>query len=97
MLETSLQNVKTSNPLYHVIVLALVSYQLDEENSEELLKTLQPTLDNPYFQGLATELAVILLKKQNKLEEAQKLIQNALSNANITANTKARLNNLLGE
>ena len=97
LLKTAAKNTKASDPLHQVIVLSLVSYQLDDGQPDELLNTLKPVLDDANFQGLATELAVILLKKQNKLDEAKTLIQKALANSNITPNTKARLNNLLGE
>ena len=97
LLKTAVQSTKSSDPLHQVAVLSLVSHQLDEGDADELLTMLQPVLDDVNFQGLATELAVILLKKQNKVDEAQKLIQNALANTNTAEETKARLNSLLGE
>lgn len=97
LLKAAVNSTDTSDPLHQVVVLSLVSYQLDDGNPDELLATLKPVLDDENFQPLATELAVVLLKKQNKTDEAQKLIQKALENANATADTKARLNSLLGE
>lgn len=97
LLKTTVQDTKSSDPLHQIAILSLVSYQLNDGNPDELLKDLQPALNDDNFQGLATELAILLLKKQNKTDEAQKLIQKALANTNITPATKTRLNSLLGE
>jgi hypothetical protein len=74
--------------------LTLVSYQLDDANAQELLAQLKPLLQDQQFQALATELSVILLKKQNETKQANELIQKALANPKITPNLKARLNAL---
>ncbi len=97
ILKVAIQTTKASDPLHLITVLAYVSYQLDTDQPDELLAILQPALDDEYFQGLATELAVILLKKQNKLDKANSLFHDALANKNTTQNTKARLNTLMGE
>ena len=74
-----------------------MGYQLEDGNPTELLNVLEPALENVAFQGLATELAVPLLNKQGKKEEALKLIQKAVQNPMISAGSKARLNTLKGE
>ena len=97
LLKKAVQSTETSDPLHQITVLSLVSYQLDEADPAALLETLQPVLEDTYFQGLATELAVVLLKKQNKQDEAENLIQKALQNDHLAPTTKTRLNSLLGE
>ena len=97
LLKMAVQDTSASDPLHQVAILSFVSYQLEDGNPDELLSVLQPVLNDVNFQGLATELAVILLKKQNKIDEAQKLIQKALANTGTAEETKARLNSLLGE
>jgi len=96
-LKTAVETTKDSDPLHHIALLSYVGYQLDEGNPDELIQILTPTLNNPYFQGMATELTAILLKKQNKQDEAKQLIQKALDNPNTTSDTASRLNHLLGE
>ena len=97
LLKTTVIQTKESDPLHHVTILTLVNYQLDDAQPNVLLDTLQPSLNNVHFQGMATELAVLLLKKQNKKAEAKELIQKALVNPNITPALKSRLNTLMGE
>lgn len=97
LLKTTIQDTNLKDPLHQVAILSFVGYQLDNGNPDELMEILKPVLDDDYFQGLATELAFILLKKQNKMDEAKKLVQTALLNPNSTPDTKTRLNNLLGE
>jgi hypothetical protein len=93
-IEQLIQQTNKDDPLHQVGVLTLVSYQLDDANSQELLAQLKPLLQDQQFQALATELSVILLKKQNETKQANELIQKALANPKITPNLKARLNAL---
>ena len=96
-METILNTTSSKDPLHLVSSLSYVGYQLDNGNPEELLKTLQPALQNDAFQGLATELAVPLLNKQGKKSEAEALLQKALQNPATSTGSKARLNALKGE
>ena len=85
-----------NDPLHLSASLTYVGYQMDGENTEELLKVLEPALKETAFKGLATELAVPLLNKKGEKEKAQKLIQEALQNPETSENSKARLNTLKG-
>lgn len=85
------------DPLYLVTSLTYVGYQLEDGNPGELLKVLEPALEDNYFQGLATELALQLLVKQGKKDEAMDLVREALANPAVSAGSKARLNTLKGE
>lgn len=92
-----LESTQESDPLYLVTSLSYVGYQMDSVNADELLRVLKPALNNDAFQGLATELAVPLMMKQGKKDEAQKLIQRAIQNPMTSTGSKARLNTLKGE
>ena len=96
-LKTILNTTSTKDPLHLVSILSYVGYQMDTGNADELLTVLEPALKNDAFQGLATELAAILLKNQNKQVEANQLIQKALQNPAVSTTSKARLNTLMGE
>ena len=96
-LQKVLKETSKKDPLHLVSCLSYVGYQLEDGNPTELLNVLEPALENVAFQGLATELAVPLLNKQGKKEEALKLIQKAVQNPMISAGSKARLNTLKGE
>lgn len=89
-----IQETKSDEPLHQVAVLTLVGYQLQDDKDQELLDLLKPILNDNHFQALATELSVILLKKQDKQQQADELIQKALNNPQTTPNIKARLNAL---
>ena len=92
-----LDSTSKEDPLYLATSLTYVGYQLETENPAELLKILEPALQNKSFQGLATELAVLLLKKQGQTAQAKELIQKALQNPTLSINARARLNALKGE
>lgn len=94
-LKEVLKRTSKKDPLHLATSLTYVGYQLEEGNPEELLQTLEPALEDEAFQGLATELAVPLLKKQGK--PVDDLIQKALNNPTIQAGSKSRLNTLKGE
>ena len=96
-IEQLIQQTKQNDPLHQVGVLTLVSYQIEDGDSQELLNRLKPLLQDQHFQALATELSVILLKKQNETKQADDLIQKALENPKITPNIKARLSALKSE
>ena len=96
-LKKVLKTTPKKDPLHLASSLTYVGYQLEDGNPDELLKTLEPALQNDAFQGLATELAVPLLNKQGKKEEALKLIQKAIQNPVTSAGSRARLNTLRGE
>ncbi len=96
-MKTILDTTDKSDPLYLVTSLSYVGKQVDSSNADELLKVLEPALQNEAFQGLATELAVPLLIKQGKKAEANVLIQKAISNPMTSDGSKARLNALKGE
>ena len=92
-----LETTSKKDPLYLATSLTYVGYQLETEKPAELLQILEPTLQNKAFQGLATELAVLLLKKQGQTVQAEELIQKALQNPALSVNIRARLNALRGE
>ena len=96
-IEQLIQQTKQNDPLHQVGVLTLVSYQIEDGDYQELLNRLKPLLQDQHFQALATELSVILLKKQNETKQADDLIQKALENPKITPNIKARLSALKSE
>ena len=96
-IEQLIQQTNQNDPLHQVGVLTLVSYQIEDGDSQELLNRLKPLLQDQHFQALATELSVILLKKQNETKQADDLIQKALENPKITPNIKARLSALKSE
>ena len=94
ILEKILKMTSPKDPLHLTASLTYVGYQLENSNSDELLKILDPALKNEAFQGLATELAVQLLRKKGANEEASVLIQKTLQNPHISASSRARLNTL---
>ena len=96
-LKKILSSTSKKDPLYLATSLTYVGYQLEDGNPDELLKVLNPALENDYFQGLATELAFQLLMKQGKKEDAAILVRKAIANPAVSANSKARLNTLKGE
>ena len=96
-LKKILDTTSTKDPLHLISLLSYVTYQMDTENPDKLLADLEPALKNDAFQGLATELAALLLKGQGKKTEANQLIQKALQNPATSVNSKARLNTLMGE
>ena len=96
-LKKVLETTPKKDPLHLATSLTYVGYQLEDGNPDELLKVLKPALENDAFLGLASELAVPLLNKQGKKEEAAKLIQEAIQNPMTSVGSKARLNTLRGE
>ena len=96
-LKEVLNTTSETDPLHLTAVLSYVGYQLEEGKPDELLKVLEPALQDKAFQGLATELAVPLLKKQGQLQKASELIQSALLNPMTSSGSKSRLNALKGE
>ncbi|MGN0919146.1 MAG: tetratricopeptide repeat protein [Alphaproteobacteria bacterium] len=96
-LKTILESTPPKDPLHLTSSLSYVAYQMESAPSEELLKVLESALENEAFQGLATELAVPLLKSQGKTVEAEALLQKALQSEAVSAGSKARLNALRGE
>lgn len=92
-----LDTTSKKDPLHLTASLAYVGYQLEDGEPEKLLKVLEPALENDAFQALATELAVPLLNKQGRKDEALKLIQKAIQNPMASAGSKSRLNSLKGE
>lgn len=96
-LKNVLETTSKKDPLHLMVSLSYVGYQLDDGKSEELLKILEPALEDDNFQGLATELAFQLLVTQGKNDDAVTLVKKALANPNISDNLKARLNTLKGE
>ena len=96
-LKKVLDTTSEKDPLHLTCSLTYVGYQLEDGNPEELLKVLDPALNSETFQGLATELAAPLLNRQNKKEEASRLIQKAIQNPMTSVESKTRLNTLKGE
>ena len=96
-LKEVLKTTSKKDPLHLASSLTYVGYQLEDGNPDELLEVLAPALENDAFQGLATELAVPLLNRQGKKEEALKLIQQAIQNPVTSAGSRARLDTLKGE
>ena len=85
------------DPIHLTTSLTYVGYQIEDGNPDELLRVLEPALDDKSFQGLATELAVQLLNKKGDKTKAQELIQKAFQNPALSVASKARLNTLKGE
>ncbi|MBO7483832.1 MAG: tetratricopeptide repeat protein [Alphaproteobacteria bacterium] len=96
-LKEILTTTSSKDVLHLVTALTYVGYQLSDGNPDELLKVLEPALQDASFQGLATELAVPLLNKQGNHKKALELIQLAIQNPSTSVNSKARLNALKGE
>ena len=96
-LKKVLEITPKKDPIHLVASLTYVGYQLGDGNPDELLKVLEPALNDKSFQGLATELAVQLLNKKGDKVEAQKLIQKAFQNPTLSVTSRARLNTLKGE
>ena len=94
ILEKILKTTSKKDPIHLTTSLTYVGYRLEDGNTDELLRILDPALKNEAFEGLATELAVQLLMKKGKKEEAQFLIQKALQNPSLSAGSKSRLNTL---
>ena len=92
--EKTIHSTKTTDPMHYVALISYAGYQVETGNPDEMLKMLKPALDNPQFQGLATEVAVLFLVRQNQKQKAKELIQIALLNPNISEEGRARLTNL---
>ena len=96
-LKKVLEVTPKDDPIHLTASLTYAGYQMEDGNPDELLKVLEPALDNESFQGLATELAVQLLDKKGDKTKAQELIQKAFQNSALSVASKARLNTLKGE
>ena len=75
--EKTIHSTKTTDPMHYVALISYAGYQVETGNPDEMLKMLKPALDNPQFQGLATEVAVLFLVRQNQKQKAKELIQQA--------------------
>ncbi len=95
--ETALKEFKTlmnsdaPESLRAVATLSYVGHQIDTGNPKELLPQLTPFLDNPAFVGIAAELATVLYVRDNRIQEAQNMLQKALALPNLSDVVKTRL------
>ncbi len=93
-LKNVIDTTKAKDPLHHVAVISYTGFQIESADPQEMLTLLQPTIKNKYFQGLATEIAVLYLKRMGQKKQAQDMIQDALTNATLVPHNRARLQTL---
>ncbi len=95
--ETALKEFKTlmdsdaPKSLRAVATLSYVGHQVDSGDPKELLKQLDPLLDNPAFVGMAAELATVLYIRDNRPQEAQKMLHKALALPHLSEVVQTRL------
>ncbi len=99
--ETALVELKkmldgsTPEPLKTVALLSYVGYQADTGNPEELLKMLEPVMENVSFIGTTMQLVTVLYLRDNQPEMAKQKLQNALKLPNITEVAQQDIKTLL--
>ena len=96
-METALKEFKTlmdsraPESLRAVATLSYIGHQVDTGDPKELLKEIEPFLDNPAFVGMAAELATVLYVRDNRPQDAQKMLKKALTLPNLSETVQARL------
>lgn len=70
--------------LKNAALLSYVGYQADSGDPKELLKMLEPLMDNPAFIGTTMQLATILYLRDHQSDMAKKALHNALALKNLS-------------
>lgn len=86
------QNKDAPQSLRVIADLAFVSHQIEDGKADELQAVLKPYLmaDNAWY-GSAAELSALLLVRENKFDEAQKVLTDALAVPSLPLSVKERL------
>jgi len=91
----NLMNSNAPESLRAVATLSYIGHQVDSADPKELLKQVEPYLNNPYFVGMAAELATVLYIRDNRPQDAQSMLRKALALPNISDITETRLKALI--
>ena len=86
-----LMNSDAPKSLRAVATLSYIGHQVDTGDPKELLKQIEPYLDDPSFVGLSAELATILYIRDNRPDGAQKMLKKSLTLPNLSEIIKTRL------
>ena len=95
VLKKVVDSCKREDSLCLTALISYTGYQIEDGNPDQMLALLRPALENPFFQGLATEIAVVYLNRQGKSLEAKSLVEKALKNPNLTLQMRSRLNSFV--
>lgn len=91
----TLINSKAPETLKSVATLSYIGHQIDTGDTKELLKLVEPQLNDAAFVGIAAELATILYLRDKEPEKAKNMLKKALQMPNLSEVVQKRLKDLI--